>query len=127
MPSATYTLASFLPFSFAMKAFDGAFLFVCEPCLSLPFSCSAVHVMLYLSPIHIFFLPLCCMETLCCTSVSIWVALQFLAGLVYSLVFHLLVLPGWSPRRPSVVPRLWILHETGSNLEARLHFARCFN
>lgn len=125
MPQANNNLALFLPHSFAMKAFCVAFLFVSGVS---PFPL-LVMLLLYLSSIHIFFLSFCCMETLCCTSVSIFlVALQILAVLVYILVLYLLLcclagLLGDS----YVVIHLWILNETGSNLETRLKFTRWFS
>lgn len=119
-----YTLASFLPFSFAMTAFYGDFLFVCDPCPSLPFSCNAVALSLF----HSYFFPSfvlhgdsllykckysgrLCSWWLCLFIVPCPIGLCCLAGL-----------PGDKCRPPA-----GDAHERGSNLEARLHFTRRFS
>lgn len=69
-----------------------------------------VILLLYLSPIHLFFLPFCCMETLCCTSVSIswWLCSFWLFWFVFSCSICFcaarLVSPETECRHPSADP-----------------------
>lgn len=98
------------------------FCFVYVRPLSLPFSCNAVALSLFHS--YFFFLSFCCMETLCCTSVSIpqWRCSPWPCWFAFSC--SICCCTAWLVSREMLSSPRQILNETGTNLETGLGLTR---